>query len=131
MTSVLAPDNTGSAPEASPPGRQHVKATSRIGVVIGGIGIACSMLCFFVTPVFTPAFLAAVFVGFLGGATALAFKARRTAVVAFVFALMPCGFLLPERAGIAVMGVGLSIAVWMTLDYLRAKRAMAGAAAST
>jgi hypothetical protein len=108
--------------------------TARIGVVVGGISIAFSTLCFLITPAFTPAFMLALLFGALSGALALALKARRTAVLAFVFALTPlCGFLLMEyvaervRTGYIVfvpLGLAFAIAVGVLVNYSKARRTL-------
>lgn len=66
-----------------------MSARSRYGVIAGGIGIVLSSLCLLVIPVFTPAIVLAVLVGALGGTLAIALQARRTAFLAFTFALTP------------------------------------------
>jgi hypothetical protein len=108
---------------------------ARMGTWLGGINIAFSLLCFFITPVFTPAFILAVLFGALSGAIALALQARRTAFVALAFALVPpIEFLLiqkvVERAGTGAvvyipLVAALAFAVWALIDYSRARRAPA------
>lgn len=104
-----------------------------IGAIIGGTSIVFSLLCFSVMPVFTPGIVLAAAVGAAASIVALALQARRTALVALVFALTPLfGFLLleydPRRfdtgylAFIAV-GVALVVAVLAFADYSREKHA--------
>jgi hypothetical protein len=114
-------------------------ALGRIGAGLGGISIAFSTLCFFVMPMFTPAFMLAALFGSLSGAIALTLKARRTAMVAFVFALVPLlGFLLMQYAAeplrsiyvvFVPLGLAVALAAWSFRNYLKALRASAGAAA--
>lgn len=106
-----------------------MQAKSRTGVAVGSISMVISILCFVVTPAFTPAFMVAVLLGVPGAAIALAHKARRTAIAAFVFAFMPCGFLFPERTGLTLMGLGLAIVAWVLIDYLRSRPSTPSAAA--
>jgi uncharacterized protein YqhQ len=109
-----------------------VNTKSRIGVVVGGVSIAFSSLCFLVTPVFTGALVLAAFFGAISGAIALALKARRTALMAFIFALTPlCGFLILENV-VERVGTGyvmfipivaaFAIAVWVLVDYSKGAR---------
>ena len=110
---------------------------AHIGVAVGGISIAFSALCFVVTPAFTAAFILAVVFGVVSGAIALALKATRTAIVAFVFAVTPfCGFLLieyaaePLRNGYVVfvpLVLATGAGVLALISYLRARHLMAGA----
>jgi hypothetical protein len=112
---------------------------AHIGAAVGGISIAFSALCFVVTPAFTPAIILAVLFGVLSGAIALALKAKRTAIVAFVFAVTPfCGFLLmqyaaePLRNGYVVfapLALATGVAVFALINYSRAKNLMAAASA--
>lgn len=105
---------------------------ARIGAVTGGISIAFSAICFFIFPVFTPAFVAALIVGAVCGGTALSLKAKRTALVAFVFALTPLCFhflvdYAPARlhsnyAVIAALAIAVIVAVFALVDYARARR---------
>lgn len=113
---------------------------SRIGAVLGGISIGFSTLCFAITPVFTPAFLLAALFGLLSAALALALKARRTALVALVFAATPfCGLLLIDhvvervRNGYVAfipLAAAFVVASWALLDYSRRKRNATKAVAS-
>ena len=90
-----------------------------IGIVAGAASIGFSTLCFLVMPVFTPGIVLAGFVGAMGSVIALACKARRTALVTFVFALTPTfGFLLLEydpprfdRAYLAFIALGVALVV--------------------
>ena len=67
-----------------------------IGAITGGTSTVFSVICFLVMPVLTPAIALAVIAGAIGGAVALALRARRTALVTFTFSLAPLfGFLLP------------------------------------
>ncbi len=105
---------------------------SSLGAVVGGISIAFSTLCYAIVAVFTPAFVLAALFGATSGGLALALKARRTAIVAFVFALAPlCEFLLVqyvvERVGSGYiafipLGLAVAVAVWALIDYQRARR---------
>ncbi len=116
-----------------------MKTESRIGAALGGISIVFSILCFAVTPVFTAAFILAALFGAVSGAVVLALKARRTAIVSFVFALAPfCGFLLMqyvvERVGSSLvvfipLGLAIASAAWALVDYSKARRAPASATA--
>lgn len=111
----------------------------RIGVAVGCISIAFSTMCFLVTPAFTPAFVLALLFGSTSGAIALVLKARRTAVVAFVFALTPLlGFLLlenvAERVGsgyVAFLALGAAalVAALALVSYAKAQRAKVSTAA--
>lgn len=111
--------------------RNH-PAAARVGAGLGGISIAFSTLCFLVMPAFTPAFILAALFGSLSGAIALALRARRTALVAFAFALAPFpGFLLmqyaaePLRNGYVVLlplALATASAIWSLLDYSRTTR---------
>ena len=115
-----------------------MKPHSRVGAAVGGISIAFSTLCFAVIPAFTPALMLAALFGTISGAIALALKARRTAVVAFVFALTPfCGFVLIQyvaervRSGyvsFVPLVVAFSIALWALINYSKARRSAASAA---
>ena len=71
-----------------------MSTSSRVGAKIGKWSIAIAALCFVVTPIFTPAIVAAAFVGALGGVVAFALGARRIALVAIAVALIPLGGLL-------------------------------------
>lgn len=105
---------------------------ARIGAAVGGISIGFSALCFFITPAFTPAFALAAFFGGLSGTLALALKARRTAIVAFVFALTPfCGFLVMQYLVEQLRNsfvffipllFAIAVATWAFVSYSRAKR---------
>jgi hypothetical protein len=76
----------------------EVETRSGIGVFVGVTSIAFSTLCFLIIPVFTLAIGLAVLFGAMSGGLAWGLKARRTAIVAFTFALTPlCGFLLMEH----------------------------------
>lgn len=109
-----------------------MKNTSRIGAAVGGISIAFSMLCCLIVPVFTGAMVLAALFGLISGGLAMALQARRTAIVAFVFALVPlCEFLLlqyvAEPAGTALIAfiplvAALAVAVWFLLTYMRPSR---------
>jgi hypothetical protein len=113
--------------------------TARIGVGLGGISIAFSTLCFLVMPAFTAALILAMLFGVPSSAIALGLKARRTALVTLVFAPTPLGgFLLMEHASHLVgsgyiaflaLGVAFLIAVLAIIDYSKARRALASAAA--
>jgi hypothetical protein len=114
-----------------------VKTHSRISVAVGGLSIGFSTLCFIVTPVFTGALILAALFGAISGAIAIAFKARRTALVAFIFALTPlCGFLVmeyvAERAGTGYVTfiplvLAIAVAAWALVDYSRRKDALPSA----
>jgi hypothetical protein len=129
MTHIQEPSDQKASP----------RSTARIGAAVGGISVAFSALCFVVTPAFTPAFILAALFGFLSGAIALALKARRTAVVTFVFALTPfCGFLLmqyvaePLQNGYVVfvpLALAAVFAAWVLINYSKAKRLVASGAA--
>ena len=104
----------------------------RVGVIVGDISIAFSTLCFLATPAFTPAFILAILFGAISGAIAIGLKARRTALVAFVFALTPLlGFLLLEslaervRSGyiaFLALGAAVLIAALALASYSKARR---------
>ena len=106
---------------------------SRMGAVVGGINIAFSLLCFMIMPVFTAAIFLAVLFGATSGAIAMKLQARRTALVAFVFALAPlAGFLVMEHVverfhnghvTFVPLVAAAAVAVWALLDYSRARRA--------
>jgi hypothetical protein len=108
-----------------------VKTHSRIGVVVGGLSIGFSTLCFLVTPVFTGALVLAALFGAISGAIAIALKARRTAMVAFIFALTPLfGFLtmeyVAERVGTGYVTfiplvLAVVVAAWALVNYSRSK----------
>jgi hypothetical protein len=110
-----------------------VKTHSRIGVVVAGLSIVYSTLCFLVTPVFTGAIILAALFGTISGAIAIALKARRTAIVAFIFALTPLfGFLVmeyvAERVGTGYVTfiplvLAIVVAAWALVDYSRGKDA--------
>ena len=113
-----------------------MKNRSLIGVIAGGTSIVFSSLCFLAMPVFTPAIVLAVLVGAVGGAVALALRARRTGLVTFIFALTPLvGFLLLEYdpwrfdtgyLAFVAVGVALMAAILALIDYSRQKRASPG-----
>ena len=81
-------------------------------------------------PVFTPGIVLAGMFGALAGVAALAWRARRTAVVTFVFGLAPLfGFLLLEfdsprfntgYLAFTALGVALVVAAFALLDYSKA-----------
>jgi len=106
-----------------------VETKHRLGLAFGGISIALSIVCFVATAVLTPACIIAAAFGLPGAAAALAFKARRTATVAFVFAFLPCAFLFPERIWLTLVTVALLFPAWIVVDYLRARHATVNAAA--
>lgn len=104
-----------------------MKTRSLVGVIVGGTSIAFSSLCFVIAPVFTPAVVLAVVVGAIGGSVALALQARRTALVAFAFAVTPLlGLLMiqyaAERVGtgyiaFAPLVVAVIVAAWALCDF--------------
>lgn len=104
-----------------------MRTKSLIGIAAGGTSIAFSSLCIVFVPVFTPAFMLAAIVGIIGGTIALALRARRTALVAFSFALTPLlFFLFMMYDGIGALFVALSpigaallVAVLAVADYSR------------
>lgn len=73
-----------------------MRAQSRTGLVIAGVGIAFCAICFALYFAFTPVFIAAALAGVIGAVSALAAKARRTALVAALFGLVPFGQFLIE-----------------------------------
>lgn len=105
---------------------------SRIGVAIGIISVVFSTLCFLVMPVFTGSVVLSIFFGVPSGIIALSLKAKRTAIVAFVFAPVPAlGLLLLEQdlLGGGYMAflspcVAAVIAALALIHYARARRAM-------
>jgi hypothetical protein len=112
---------------------QEEKPGTRFGVAVGVISVAFSTLCFVIVPVFTPAFLLAALFGLISGGLCLALKARRSAWVAFVFALVPlCGFLVLEyvveyvgngHVFFVPLAAAMAFAAWALIDYSRATRA--------
>ena len=112
---------------------------ARIGAAVGGISIAFSTLCFVVMPAFTAALILAILCGAISGSIALGLKARRSAMVAFVFALTPLGgFLMLEHVVERVhngyvmfvpLGLAFMIAVWVLRNYLKTKSSVASASA--
>lgn len=115
-----------------------MKIKSRIGVVVGGICIAFSTLCFFVLGVFTPAIILAALIGTFGGVVAIALSANRTGLVAFTFGLAPLlGFLVLEYVpgrvlyGYVVfvpLAVAVMCAVLAVLNYSKGRGARSRAA---
>lgn len=73
-----------------------MSAGSRIGVGVAGVSIAFSMFSILLYFAFTPVFLISALLGAIGAACALASKARRTALVAAIFGLVPLAQLLVE-----------------------------------
>jgi hypothetical protein len=112
---------------------------ARIGVILGCISMAFSTLCFLVMPAFTAALVLAMLFGLPSSAIALGLKAKRTALVALVFAPTPLGgFLLMEHASHLVgsgyiafvaLGVAFLVAALAIIDYLVARHRLASAAA--
>ena len=106
-----------------------MRSRRAIGVVAGTISIVFSILCFLVMPVFTPGIVLAGIVGAVAAIIAFVCKARRTALVTFVFALVPTfGFILleydPPRfdtgyLAFIALGVALVVAVLAFVDYSR------------
>jgi hypothetical protein len=109
---------------------------SRIGAAIGGISIGFSTLCLLVMPVFTPSVVLAPLVAIVLAPIALALQARRTALVAAIFALVPLfGFMSAEsfaeyfRTGyvaFAPLFLAVIIAALVLVNYKRS-RGTAGA----
>jgi hypothetical protein len=62
---------------------------SRIGATVGGISIGFSTLCLLVMPVFTPSIILAPLAAIVLAPISLVLHARRTALVAAIFALVP------------------------------------------
>jgi MFS family permease len=114
--------------------RSRSNVTARIGVAVGCLSIAFSTLCFLVTPVFAGGFILAPLFGAVSGGISLALKAKRTAIVAFVFSLTPlCGFLLLQYVAerlqngyvfFVPLGLALLIGALVLVSYSRAKRAV-------
>ena len=68
--------------------------SSRIGATTAKWSIGIAALCYLVTPIFTPAIAVAALVCAIGGIAALVLGARRIALVAIAFALLPMGGLV-------------------------------------
>lgn len=68
--------------------------SSRVGATTAKWSIGIAALCYLVTPIFTPAIAAAAFVCAMGGIAALVLGARRIALVAIAFAVIPMGGLM-------------------------------------
>lgn len=106
-----------------------MRAHSRTGMTVAGASIAFSALCFALYFAFTPVLLASAIFGAIGAMFALACKARRTAVVTIVFALVPLAQLLVEQFSDteylvffpAAMAIG--VAAWAIVDYSLERRA--------
>jgi len=101
---------------------------SRIGITLAWVSIAFSVLSFAIYFAFTPVFFVSALFGAVGAVVALASKARRTALVAAVFGLVPFGqllieqffeseYLVPLPAAIALLIAGLAIA-----NYAQSRR---------
>lgn len=69
----------------------------RIGVAVAWVSIVFSLLSFAVYFVFTAVFFVSALFGAVGALAAIASKAKRTALVAAVFGLVPLGQLLVEQ----------------------------------
>jgi hypothetical protein len=61
----------------------------RVAEIVGYISVGISALCLIVTPVFSPAIVAAAAIGMLGGAVTFVLGIRRLALVAVAFPLAP------------------------------------------
>jgi hypothetical protein len=70
---------------------------SQVGISIAVVSIVFSSLCFALYFAFTPIVLASALVGTIGAGFAFAAKARRTAMIALVFGLVPFAQLLVEQ----------------------------------
>lgn len=80
-----------------------MKNPSGFGVAVGVISIAFSTLCLVVMPFFAAAIVLAAVFGASSGGLALGLKARRTAMVTFVFAVIPLvGWLILHFTGYRV-----------------------------
>lgn len=107
-----------------------MKTRPLIGIIAGGISIAFSSLCIVVTPVFGAAIVLAVIGGLIGGTIALVLKARRTALVAFIFALTPLLFFLAlaydgngdSYLVLLPVAVAIAAAVMVLFDFLGKRR---------
>lgn len=102
---------------------------SHIGIITAWVSIAFSVFSSGFYFAFAPVFIASALFGAIGAVVALSSKARRTALMAAVFGMVPFGqllveqffenaYLMPLPAAIALLMASLSYA-----NYAQSKRA--------
>lgn len=108
-----------------------MRLTARSALAIASVSIVFSLMAFLAYFVFTPVVAPAAILGAIGAAIATIAGARRAALVAGIFALVPLSQLFVERISNVELLVfvpamlALAVATWVFVDYAAERRARA------